>query len=71
MDHLGHATIFTKINLASAYHQAEVYPDHKYSIAVQVHFGLFECIVIPPGLCNALAIFIKLMNRMFNEALNR
>ena len=42
LDCLGHAAIFTKINLGGGYHQVEIHPDRGYHAVYQMHFDLFE-----------------------------
>ena len=71
LDRLGKAKIFSKIDLASGYHQVEVHPDHRHRTAFQTRFGLFEYTVMPLGLCNAPSTFQRLMNSVFCEALDK
>ena len=45
LDYLGGSTIYSKIDLTSAYHQVEVHPDHTHPTTFQSRWGLYEYMV--------------------------
>ena len=50
-------TVFSKIDLAKAFHQIPVHPDDVCKTAIIALFGLFEYIKMPFGLSNAAQSF--------------
>ena len=57
IDHLGESMVYIKIDLATGYHQLAIKPIHTYKIAFQNWWGLYEYIVLPFDLYNALSKF--------------
>ena len=69
LDALGGAQFFSAIDLASAYNQVEVHPDDRHKTAFTTPMGLFEYNRMPFGLCNAPALFQRIMQTIFREDL--
>ena len=57
--------MFSKLDLASSYHQIEVKEQHIGKIAFRTLRGHYEFLVMPFGLCNAPATFQRVMNKVF------
>src|ERR1700730_11011106 len=69
-DQLQGATIFAKIDLRTAYWQVQVKPSDRWKTAFTCRYGHFEWTVMPFGLKNAPATFVRLMDDVFHDYLD-
>lgn len=70
LDAPGKAKIYSKLDLAHAYHLVQIAEGDKWKTTFQTWWGSYEWLVMPFGLTNTPAAFQSFFNDIFSDMLN-
>jgi len=71
LDRLQGATVFSSLDLQSGYNQLYIAEQDRFKTAIRTPFGLYQWRVIPFGLTNAPAVFMRTMQQVFGDCFGK
>lgn len=71
LDAMQGATCFSTLDLLSGYWQVEIEAGDMYKTGFNTPYGHYEWIALPMGLCNAPATFMRIMNTIFADVIEK
>ena len=71
MDRLGNAKFFTTLDLHSGYCQCRIAEEDVPKTAFLTWYRLYKWVLMPMGLTNAPAMFMRMMNNLFEGMLDQ